>query len=104
MKENFFMRLLFKAYFPTDTFNHLHQTAGHLLSKALSSEAHLLKLNPYLYISQDTANRSLTYRIQQLCAELKEGKYDNHKWLKSIQHTLGYCDQKGMEAVPYFLK
>lgn len=77
MKEYFFMRILFKAYFPTDTFNHLHQTTSHLLLKIFSSEAHLLKLTPCLYIDQDIANRSLIYRIQQLFTQLKEGKYDN---------------------------
>lgn len=65
------MRLLFKAYFPSDTYHHLHQTAAHLLLKVLSTETHMLKLNPYLYIDQGVANASLEYRIHRLCANLR---------------------------------
>lgn len=104
MRENFFMRLLFKAYFPINTFNHLHQTASHLLLKVFSTEAHMLKLNPYLYIDHTIANDSLQYRIQKLCQSLRDGKYDNNKLIETIQHTLLYSDRRGMERVPYFLK
>jgi hypothetical protein len=104
MKENFMMRLLFKAYFPSDTFNHLHQTANHLLLKVLSTEAHILKLNPYIYIDQAIANDALQYRIDRLRANLHEGKYNNHSLVETIQHTLLYSDRRGMEQVPYFLK
>ena len=81
MKENFLMRLLFKAYFPSETFNHLHQTSNNLLLKVLSTEAHLLKLNPYIYIDQNIANEALEYRIERLRSNLKEGKYLNYAWL-----------------------
>jgi hypothetical protein len=104
MKENFVMRLLFKAYFPSDTYHHLHQTSNHLLLKVLSTEAHMLKLNPYLYIDQAIANQSLEYRIDRLCANLREGKYNNYAWVETIQHTLLYSDRRGIEQVPYFLK
>jgi DNA recombination-dependent growth factor C len=104
MKENFFMRLLFKAYFPVDNFNHLHQTANQLLLKLFSTEAFLLKLNPYLYVDQSVANDSLEYRIAKLNENLNTGKYNNSSLIDSIQHTLLYSDRKGLENVPYFLK
>lgn len=93
MKEHFFMRMLFKAYFPTDNFNHLHQTTTQLLLKVFSTEAYLLKLNPYLYIDQSIANDSLEYRINKLITNLKNKEYDNSKLVNSIQHTLLYSSK-----------
>lgn len=96
MKEGFMMRILFKAYFPSANFNHLHQTANQLLLKVLSTEAILLKLNPYLYIDQNIANESLEYRIGKLCANLREKQYDNYGLVDSIQHTLLYANKTGL--------
>lgn len=56
MKENFFLRLMFKAYLPSEKFHHLHQTADHLLLKIFSSENYLNKISTHLFIDQKIAN------------------------------------------------
>ena len=56
MYDKFFMRIFFKAYFPSDSYNHLHQTTNELLNKVFSTESFKFKLNRYLYIDQNIAN------------------------------------------------
>lgn len=73
------MRLLFKAYFPSDTFNHLHQTTNQLLLKIFSTENYLSKISTHLYIDQDIANESLNIRIKKLMNNIEKDQYDNCK-------------------------
>lgn len=104
MKENFFLRLLFKAYLPGETFHHLHQTTDHLFLKIFSSENYLNKVSKHLFIDQDLASQVLSFRLEKLVENLKHQEYDNNKHLRAIQNALVFANRKGLEKVPYFLK
>lgn len=65
------MRVLFKAYFPSQTFHHLHATTDQLILKIFSTEAYLSKISKHLYIDEEIANKSLLKRIDRLMSCLK---------------------------------
>jgi hypothetical protein len=96
--------MLFKAYFPSDSFHHLHQTTDHLLLKLFATEDYLNKVSTHLFIDQTLANQTLLYRIGRLSSNLKQGQYDNEGELKAIQNALVFAEKQGLANVPYFLK
>ena len=104
MQQSFWMRLLFKAYFPSQNFNHLHQTSEQLLLKVLSTENYLDKINKCLYIDQIVANDALQHKIHRLIDRLRDDHYDNFAIVQSARVALLFADAKGLAEVPYFLR
>ena len=94
MKENFFLRLIFKAYFPTDAFHHFHQTIDHLLLKIFSSENYLNKISTHIITDQKIANEALTKSVKQYLQKLNDEDYDNLSLQKKIQNSLVYADRQ----------
>jgi hypothetical protein len=98
------MRLLFKAYFPAQSFSHLHQTSEQLLLKVFATENYLNKITKLLYLDQTVANDALQHKIGRLLERLKEENYDNFPIVQSARVALLFADAKALEKVPYFLR